>query len=153
MRKCDNSIVYWQSPINTILLVVYVDGIVITRNNYARISSLKYFLRTIFHTKDLGQLKYFLRIESNRNKKRIFLFQRNYILDLLEDTGKLAAKPCNTPMITNVHLVKNGGNPFDDPEWYKRYVGKLKYLTLTRSYIAFAVSVVRQFMPAPTIKY
>uniref|UniRef100_A0A3Q7IYB3 Reverse transcriptase Ty1/copia-type domain-containing protein n=1 Tax=Solanum lycopersicum TaxID=4081 RepID=A0A3Q7IYB3_SOLLC len=51
----------------------------------------------IFHIKDLGQLKYFLGIKVSRSKKGIFLFQRKYILDLLLETGKLAAKPCSTP--------------------------------------------------------
>ncbi|WMV51520.1 hypothetical protein MTR67_044905 [Solanum verrucosum] len=32
------------------------------------------------------------------------------------DTGKLAAKSCNTLMVPNVHLTKDYGVPFDDPE-------------------------------------
>lgn len=77
--------------------------------------------------------------------------QRKYILDLLEGTGKLAAKPCSTPMVPNVQLTKDDGDPFDNPERYRRLVGKLNYLTVTRPDIASAVSIVSQFMSAPNI--
>ena len=42
--KCDHLVFYKNSNICLILLVVYVDDIVITENNSASISSLKFFL-------------------------------------------------------------------------------------------------------------
>ena len=75
------------------MLVVYVDDIVITRSDSKGISSLKSFLHSHFHTKDLGMLRYFLVIEVMRNKHGIFLSQRKYVLDLLSETGKLEVKP------------------------------------------------------------
>jgi hypothetical protein len=42
---------------------------------------------------------------------------------MLAETGKLAAKPCSTPMIPNVDLTKDDGDLFDDPERYRRIVG------------------------------
>ena len=77
------------------MLVVYVDDIVITGSNSKGISSLKSFLQSQFHTKDLGMLRYFLGIEVIRSKHEIFLSQRKYVLDLLFETGKLGVKPCN----------------------------------------------------------
>ena len=61
--KSDNSIFYKNSSSGIILLVVYVDNIVITESDFKGISSLKSFLQSQFHTKDLGMLRYFLGIE------------------------------------------------------------------------------------------
>ena len=73
---------------------MYVDDIIITRDDMTCISSLKSFLHGQFHTKDLDMLKYFLGIEVMRSKRGIFLSQRKYVLDLLFEIGKLVAKPC-----------------------------------------------------------
>ncbi|RVW40158.1 Retrovirus-related Pol polyprotein from transposon RE1 [Vitis vinifera] len=45
------------------------------------------------------------------------------------------------------------GDPFYNPERYRRVVGKLNYLTMMRPNIAYAVSVVSRFTSAPTIKH
>ena len=73
---------------------MYVDDIIITGDDMTGISSLKSFLHGQFHTKNLGMLKYFLGIEVMRSKCGIFLSQKKYVLDLLSEIGKLAAKPC-----------------------------------------------------------
>lgn len=143
---------YKHSETGIILLVVYVDDIVITGNDSRGISSPKFFISTQFHTKDLGALKYFLGVEVTRSKKGIYLSQRKYILDLLTETGKLGAKPCSTPMTPNMHFTKDG-KLFEDPERYRRLVGKLNYLTVTRPDISYAVSVVSQFMSSPTVHH
>ena len=51
--------------------------------------------------KDLGQMKYFLRMEVARSKTSISISQRKYILDLLKETGMLRCKPASKPMDPN----------------------------------------------------
>ena len=68
---------------------MYVEDIVITGSDSKGISSLKSFLQSQFHTKDLGMLRYFLGIEVMRSKHGIFSSQRKYVFDLLSETGKL----------------------------------------------------------------
>ncbi|CAH9055335.1 unnamed protein product [Cuscuta epithymum] len=150
--QSDHSVFYRQTQAGITLLVVYVDDIVITGSDNAGILALKNFLHSQFQTKDLGSLKYFLGIEVTRSKKGIFLSQRKYVLDLLAETGKLGAKPSTTPMVPNVQLTQEG-TPFEDPERYRRLVGKLNYLAVTRPDIAYSVSVVSQYMSSPTIDH
>ena len=127
-----------------------MDDIVITGSDSTGILSLKSFLQGQFHTKDLGMLRYFLGVEVMRSKHGIFLSQRKYVLDLLSETGKLGAKPCSSPMAPGVHLTREG-ELFEDPERYRKLVGKLNYLTVTRPNIAHSVSVVSQYMSFPTV--
>ena len=134
------------------MLVVYVDDIVITGSDSKGISSLKSFLQSQFHTKDLGILRYFLGLEVMRNKHGIFLSQRKYVLDLLSKTRKLGVKPCSSPMVPGIHLTREG-ETFENPERYRRLVGKLNYLTLTRFDIAHSISVFSQYRFAPMVDH
>ena len=118
----------------------------------ASISSLKSFLHGQLHTKDLDMLKYFLGVEVIRSKRGIFLSQRKYVLDLLSETGKLAAKPCQSPMAQSLHITREG-ELFEDLKRYRRLVGKLNYLTVTRPDIAYSVSVLSQYMSSPTVDH
>ena len=61
----------------------------------------------------------------------------------------LDCKPVDTPMDHNVKLVPGQGESFGDPGRYRRLVGKLNYLTITRPDISFSVSVVSQFLQSP----
>ncbi|XP_073116145.1 uncharacterized protein [Elaeis guineensis] len=127
------------------VLIVYVDDIVVTGDDSEEIAHLKAQLAQAFEVKDLGHLRYFLGIEVARSLKRIFLSQRKYILDLLTEVGMLGYRPIATPIEQNHRLVADTGVPIDR-ERYQRLVGRLIYLSHTRPDIAFAVSVVSQFM-------
>ena len=74
------------------------------------------------------------------------------MLDLLSETGKLVAKPCQSPMTQNLHLTRES-EMFEDLERYRRLVEKLNYLTVTRLNIAYSVSVVSQYMSSPTVDH
>ena len=63
------------------------------------------------------------------------------MLDLLFKTRKLGVKPYSSPMAPSVHLTREG-DTFEDLERYRRLVGKLNYLTITRPNIAHSVSIV-----------
>ena len=150
--KSGHSVFYRNSQAGIILLVVYVDDIIITRDDMVCISSLKSFLHDQFHTKDLGMLKYFLGVEVMRRKRGIFLSKRKYMLDLLSETRKMAAKSCQSPMAPSLHLIREG-ELFEDPKIYKRLVGKLNFLTITHLDIAYSVSVVSQYMSFPIVDH
>ncbi|KAJ0938845.1 putative RNA-directed DNA polymerase [Helianthus annuus] len=134
-------------------LIVYVDDMIITRNDKEEMTKLKESLFREFEMKDLGRLKYFLGIEVLRSKRGIFIFQKKYILDMLAETGMIDCKPADTPMMVNHKLQMEEGAKLVEKERYQRLVGKLIYMSHTRPDIAYAVSVVSQFMHQPQIAY
>ena len=71
------------------------------------------------------------------------------MLDLLAETGMLACKPIDTPMEMNHKLGQTEDQKATDKGCYQLLVGKLIYLSHTRPDIAYAVSVVSQFMHSP----
>ena len=75
--------------------------------------------------------------------------QRKCTLDILADTGMLDCKLVDTHMDPNVKLVLGQGELLRDPGKYRRLVGKLNYLTITRPDISFPMSVVSQFLQSP----
>lgn len=68
-------------------VLIYVDDLIISGNDSSAIVRFKKYLGECFHMKDLGTLKYFLGIEVSRSSEGIFLCQRKYTLDIIEETG------------------------------------------------------------------
>jgi len=58
----------------------------------------------------------------------------------------LGCKPASTPMEANVDLWSDDSQTLDDLGKYRRLIGKLIYLTVTKSDITFAVGVLSRFM-------
>ncbi|XP_016647585.1 PREDICTED: uncharacterized mitochondrial protein AtMg00810-like [Prunus mume] len=132
-------------------LLIYVDDILITGNDIDAINSLKSFLHTHFRIKDLGDLKYFLGIEVSRSKKGIYVSQRKYALEILKDYGFLGARPIDFPM--EEAKLSDKGELLKDPQKYRRLVGRLLYLTITRPDITYSVHVLSRFMHQPRLPH
>jgi hypothetical protein len=95
------------------VLIVYVDDIIMTGNDVSEILNLKSSLAREFEIKDLGSLRYFLGMEVARSDRGIFITQRKYILDLLEETGMLGCRPADSPIEANHQLSGDSGERTD----------------------------------------
>ena len=69
-------------------------------------------------------------------------------MEILKDGGCLGAKPVNFTMEQNVKL-SDEGELLKDPSPYRRLVGCLIYLTVTRLDITYSVHIFSRFMHAP----
>ena len=134
-------------------VLVYVDDLIISGNHYASSTAFKAYLSDFFHMKDLGSLKYFLGIEVARSSSGLFLCQRKYTLDIVSEIGLLGAKAVDFPIEQNHKLGLATGALYSDHAAYRRLVGRLVYLAVTRPDLAYSVHILSQFMQEPRVEH
>ena len=123
-----------------LIVLIYVDDILVTRNHDPLITDLISSLHSQFSLKDLGALSYFLGIEVTCTSTGLLLCQHKYITDLLHRAEMIDCKPYHTPMVAGTPLSVHDGEPLPDPTTYRNFVGALQYCTLTRPDISFLVN-------------
>jgi hypothetical protein len=96
--------------------------------------------------KDLGELKFFLGIEVIKTPEGIWLSQQQYALDMLSKYGMGGCKPISVPLNQNGKLSADAGEVLEDATMYKKIVGSLIYMTITRPYLNYTVGLENQFM-------
>ena len=112
---------------------------VITGSDVEAIATLKDYLSAKFHMKDLGPLSYFLGLEVLQTPTGIFVCQRKYTKDLLRETKMDHCRMLKVHLTPNLKLYATTGQPLEDPNRFRRLVGKLIYLSITRPDISFAI--------------
>jgi hypothetical protein len=153
--KTDTSLFFFDKGGVTIFILIYVDDIIVASSDYSATQYLLQQLSKDFALKDLGDLNFFLGIEVKRTNDGIILTQEKYASDLLKKTSMADCKGVVTPLAVNDKLSVHTGTPLGpvDETQYRRIVGALQYLTLTRPDIAFAVNKVCQYLYSPTMDH
>jgi Reverse transcriptase (RNA-dependent DNA polymerase) len=108
-----------------IYLLVYVDDIVVTDNNFVFIQAIVQLLDNRFTIKDLGQLHYFLGIKVLSHDKGLLLNQSKYIYSILDPANMQGVKPTCTPMVTGHVLSRFDGFEMDDALLFRSIMGAL----------------------------
>ena len=85
-------------------VLVYVDDLLISRDDQSSIAAIKLDLHATFTIKDLGLAHYFLGIELARSSQGTFLNKRKYISDILKDVSLTSVKPTSFPLPKGLDL-------------------------------------------------
>ncbi|KAL0431167.1 UNVERIFIED_CONTAM: Retrovirus-related Pol polyprotein from transposon RE1 [Sesamum radiatum] len=99
--------------------------------------------------KDLGYAKYFLGLEIARSSTGTSVTQYKYIRDIIADAGLEHSKPISTPLPLGLKLTSHNLPALEDPEPFRRLVGRLLYLGYTRPDISYAAQQLSQFIHTP----
>lgn len=145
----DHSLFTFQKGDMVLVVLVYVDDLIITGSKVSYITEFKSYLSTCFRMKDLGILRYFLGIEIARNPSGIYMCQRKYALDIITETGLLGVKPASFPLEQHHQLARAEGETLQNPTQYRRLIGKLIYLGVTRPDLSYVIHILSQFMNSP----
>ena len=118
-RQCngDHTLFYRHSTSGgVVILLVYVDDIIITGDDTSTIGDLALYLGSEFAIKHLGLLRYFLGIEVAYSSNGLFICQRKYTIDLLQELGKEDSRPLPTPIEANHKLRVDEMKPLWIPD-------------------------------------
>ena len=147
--QSDPSLFTYHNHNKTLILLLYVDDILLTGSDEDLLKSLLTALKERFAMKNLGTPHYFVGIEIESHSGGIFLHQHAYAQDILHQASMSECNPMPTPLL--VRLDEGDSPRFLEPTYYRSLAEKLQYLTITRSYIQYAVNVVCQRMHSPTV--
>ncbi|GJU10399.1 putative ribonuclease H-like domain-containing protein [Tanacetum coccineum] len=136
--RCDSSLFIYTQGSQVAYLLIYVDDIILTASSLVLLQHIVDSLHKEFDMTDLGALNYFLGISIVRHPIGLFLSQKKYARQLLEQAHMVNCNPSRTPVDTDSKLGPNGV-PVQDPSLYRSLAGGLWYLTFTRPNLSYAV--------------
>lgn len=84
----------------TLLVCLYVDDIIYMSTSQDLIEDFKSDMKNTFEMSNLGVLNYFLGLEVKQERDGIFVTQKKYVEDLLEEFNLIHCKAAATPMAT-----------------------------------------------------
>ena len=90
-------------------LLLYVDDIILTTSSPVLLQRITRLLHSKFAMTDLGELHHFLGISVMWTSGDLFLYQRQYAVDLLEHAGMAECHSTVTPVDTQVKLSATDG--------------------------------------------
>ncbi|KAG6468869.1 hypothetical protein ZIOFF_073564 [Zingiber officinale] len=124
----------------TMYLLVYVDDLILIRNNANALQGFINQLGVQFSIKDLGTLSYFLGVDVVSSPGGLCLSQKKYLLDILTKTYMAKSKLVQMPMATSTSLHLSDDSPPTDAILYLQAVdwaGDIVDRTPTGAYIMF----------------
>ncbi|KAI4305263.1 hypothetical protein L6164_028637 [Bauhinia variegata] len=148
--RSDASLFVFKRGELTAYFLVYVDDLLLTGNSSKFLNEFQSALSLKFSLKDLGFPSYFLGMEVLPTTFGLILNQHKYLRDLLHRFDMDGSKAVQTPISTSTTLLPRDGSAPADASLYRKIIGSLQYLNLTRPDVAFSINKLSQFMQAPT---
>ncbi|KAL2227998.1 UNVERIFIED_CONTAM: Retrovirus-related Pol polyprotein from transposon RE1 [Sesamum indicum] len=148
--KLDHCLFTKQTEKGLFCLLVYVDDVLLAGPCQDTIIDIKDYLHNLFTIKDLGEARFFLGLEICRSSEGIMISQTKYIHDIISDVGLTYGKATNTPLPAGIKLSSTDSEQLQNPEPYRRLLGRLLYLGFSRPDICYGTQQLSQHMQHPS---
>lgn len=130
---------------------MHVNDLIIIGSSQDEIDKVISRLSKAFSVRNLGELRFFLRIQVQRGSFGLHLSQTQYLGNVLKSHDFENLRPASTPMIEHQDLQSDEGDTIPDVKAFRRIIGSLQYMVLTRPDIQYAVNRLSQFMASPKL--
>ena len=158
----DNCVYMQRNGQDSVYLLLYVDDLLLACRSLSALIAVKEQLSRLFSMKDIGEAEYVLGIQISRDRasRSLSLSQAQYVRGVVERFNMAHANPEWTPCVVKQDL-RRATSPATPAEYeqmrsvpYSSAVGAVMYAMLgTRPDIAYAVSVLSQFMQEPRLEH
>ena len=136
--KVDITLFIKKSKHDLLIVQIYIDDIIFGAINQCLCEEFSKLMQGEFEMSMMGELKFFLGLQIQQCKDRIFINQTKYARDILKKFGMDGVISRKTPMSTTTKLNKDkNGKPIDEKR-FRGMIGSLLYLTASRPDIIFA---------------
>jgi hypothetical protein len=125
--KSDTSLFIYRWGEETVYLLLYVDDIVLTASTADLLQRMIIALQREIAMKDLGPLHHFLGITAECRPQGLFMYQRQYAINILERAGMSDYKADSMPVDTQTKLFEDDGPPTADVTSYHSLIGALQH--------------------------
>jgi len=134
---------------NILVVQIFVDDIIFGSTNPSFCREFSKLMQDEFKMSMMGELKFFLGIQINQCKDRVYIHQTKYTKELLKKFKLEDCKEMNTPMHPTWTLSKEDTRSKVDQKMYRVMIGSLLYLTASRPDILFNVCLCARFQSDP----
>nr|GEU42437.1 hypothetical protein [Tanacetum cinerariifolium] len=136
-----------------LLVQVYADDIIFSSIKRSLSTEFEQLMHNRFWMSSMRELTFFLGLQVEQRKERIFLNQDKYVSDILKKFGFSSVKSASTPMETHKPLSKDANGTDVDVYLYRSMISSLMYLTSSRPDIMFTVCAYSRFQVQPKVSH
>lgn len=135
-----------------IYVLIYVDDLIAASTSNENLSDFESDLKSFYKMKDLGDIKFYLGINVERDSNGIFyLHQGSYINRKINEFGFEDCKPSKIPLEPGYMKRNEVEDPLETNNTYRKAIGSLLYIsTNTRPDIAVSTSILASKVSEPT---
>ena len=138
---------------DVVLIILYVDDLMITRNNDEIIQECISKLKETFEMSDLSLLHYYLKMQVYQYKDCTYLNQFKYISNILQKFRMEECRYATIPVSPGIIISLRSNSQLVDATAYRKLIGSLLYLTISKLDIAFVMNLMARFMQKPYVEH